>query len=1204
MKAPLPKFLLLAFLLPAPWLAAENSLTANSSDGAGSYNYDTAEYQVTRINDNGINVGRQGPAGLFAQAAVFPFQLPDFGDDPSPFSNAEFVFYLNVATNSPPDVDLYALPPRNEPGLLPSAPSASDTGDFYMGGFNGWPTDDATPGVVKIQDAIINESTPGDDFIASDSTANQALADFLNLAYDNGAGAGKWVFLRLSADSVPGGVAYYSLLSANHATSDKHPRIRYNFEGPPPPRARPFIWVSEADKPDILAKIANQPWAASLFSQLESRAADNRSSHQADRDAYSQGLPVDWELSPARYRTTTTSSSDYWKIRGASESRFNAALDAAILYYLTGEAAYAELAGDILHNTVRTLIEATPSTNADRGGWIIQNDFLLEARVTGPQLAVVYDFLYNYLQTHQVYDVQTGGMTDFAFAEAQAVFRQYYELARDRGYRSHTNWHALMATCMLNNLLALDDEAERETALDVYLVSGTQRQKSLAQDYTFFAQPGNTWPESLQYAGAVPTIRSSHMALIDRYDPSREVFANYPNFPLSLSRVSELTFPNGQLIRFGDGPRTGGREPVFDYELIYQQAVAREDTALAEAMGGRINAAIEAGNYNRSSLSGYSPLGRHNEPLKLLWAAPEIPEPAMQAGELPRSDRLPFAGITLQRNFSPLDEPDYGLMGVVGGAGFVHSHASGMSIELYGLGQVLGAKGGRSSYGSALHDNYYRTFAANNTMIVNGGSRGQGGWQDIAINTVQNVAMEPQPKAAAVSPHHSFSVSSFADNKGSLANATQQRTLALVRTSATSGFYVDFFRSQSSVTSRTATTLDGPVTDQYHDYIYRNVGELDPEVLLGGAPAQFTAQPTRFQNDIGDSYQQPGWRYFENTQVTHPGSQAMRTRFVANTGGAERCMTLHMPAVAEREVALVESPPIVDAPAPYASQNAPALVIRQIGEAWDKPFAAVYEPHFDESGGTVQNVTHLERDGVVVGVKVESLIQGVPALHYVIAHPEANQTFEDPATGFTFTGRFGIAADRGNGFISLYLGEGAAMSYRGRSITTDSGSSSQAEVRFVPSEAPDVSAHTAVTVDSGEPVELWRFEHFGSSDATGQAAPESDPDGDGYTNAEEYTLGTDPLGTDPLAPEHSPFLQVQATESARSIDFFARAAEGSGYEGLARRYTVEYSENLSAWEPLPGATSILGANQPVTIELPADTDTGFCRIRAWLDAFE
>lgn len=1075
----------LSFVFTLQASHGESFIDAGNADAAAAWDAVDQVFSVRGVNDTNVNVGRQGAGLRFHQALVIPFQLPDFGAVAAPFQNAELIFRLNSNESvSGINADLYGLPSRASSTVLPSGTSPTNRGDFFMGGFSGGSANDSAAGVVKIQDNILTpNSSVGPQ--TTNFFASAQLASYLNAAYGNGVGAGRWVFVRFSVDAVPSGANRYGISTANHATVENRPRIRYNFDPAPDPVVRPSIWVRNSEKAAILDKIANHPWAASLRNSLQSRMAANLASHQSDRDAFIRQLPVEWDRSPARYKAIPAfpewTTGGVQGVRGPTESRFNAALDCAVLYYLTGNEAYAALAGDLLHNVVRTLLPVAASTSVGNGGWIFQNDFLKEARVSGTQLPVVYDFLYGYLKVNPVYDVQSGNLVPFEHGEAQVMFRKFYQLCRDHG-QTNNNWSALMATCMLNNLLALNDEAERDTALNVYITTGGPRQDPLAKDYQNYSQAGDIWPESLQYANAVANIRATHMVLIERFDPSRNLFNSYPNLPLSLGRVSELVYPNGQLIRFGDGQRSGGSPPYFRYELIYQHALARGRSNLTSYFGPLIKKGMETGAHNRASLPDYSALGQHDELLKLLWFAPEIVEQAAEP-VLPRTDRLPFAGITLQRNPSPLDG-SHGLMSFVGGGGFVHSHASGMSMELYGLGHVLGAKGGRSTYQTPIHNNYYRLFAANNTVIVNGGSRGEGGWQGISINNVQNVAMEPQASASAVSPKHSFSVSSFVDDKGSLAQGTQQRTLALVRSSPTSGFYVDVFRTRSTVTNRTATTLNGPVTNQYHDYIYRNVGNLNPEVLVNGTPASFTSQANRFQNDIGDSYKQPGWRYFENTRVTQPVNQPVRAQFVANVGGQQRCMTLHMPAVSSREIAMVESPPIVDAPSPYTNAKSPTLVIRQIGDTWDRPFVSVFEPHFGNNGGTIQNVTPLSRDGNVVGVKVDSVIGGKNASHYIISNPADNQPYTNSSAGISFSGRFGIIADMGGGEISLYLGRGSALSYRGRSISTNNGSSSQAEVRFSPGLAADVTANTAVTIVEPPAPVISMIEDQGMTPAT------------------------------------------------------------------------------------------------------------------------
>lgn len=1034
--------------------ATAAALSAAGADVIYGLNNDTdARSDATVLADTATTL-LPGSSGSPAhdRSAVLVFQLPNLGAVPSPFTSSLLRFHLSSKTGTPPNADLYGLGRRASATVLAS--------DYYGQTATADPAD-----ATLIQKNILTSSTANG--IVSTGSTSAALKNYLNAQYAGGAGAGEYVFLRLSSDSGPGGSNCYTLTSADGGAvgaPDTRPQIIYNV---PTGYTRPFIWVRDSEKAGILSKIANNAWAASVYDGMVSRVAADVSSHQSDRDTFLRGLPVeDWAAATPKFKTIPAYSES--SVRYAAEAKFNDAQDCAILYYLSGDAKYARCAGDILHNVIKTMLPVAASTSTSNGGWIFQNDLLKEARVTGPQMAIVYDFLYSWLQTNQVYDVKSAGLVNFNFEDAQSYFRRYYQLVRDHGQKE-SNWSALMATTMLNSLLALDDATERNTAIQVYLTTGTSRQASLDYDYRHYTEQGDIWPESFQYAGAVGSIRSVHMVLLERVDPNLNLFNSYPNLPLSLPRISYFRYPgNNEQISFGDGHRSGGSQPYSSYELVYQHAKQRGRTDLTTFFGSLINGGVAEGSYNRSSLRSYGSLSMRDEPLQLLWQYESLSEPSVTP-ELPRTDKLPFAGITLQRNLPASDSTTYGLMCFVGGAGHIHSHASGMSMEIFGMGEVMGAKSGTETYGTNINENYYRLFAANNTVIVNGASRGEGGWNGFGINTVQTVAMEPQPFATAVSPNFSFTTSSFDDDKGTLAEGTQQRTMAIVRTSATTGYYVDVFRSKSTVTNRTATTLNGSFTNQYHDYIYRNIGETAVDLRADGVTLPLTSQPNRFQNDIGDANDQPGWRYFTNTTVSYPTAASMKAQFVATVSGTSRYMSMHMPAVASREYAKVDSPPIVDAPSPYNTRNAPTLVVRQIGDTWDKPFATVYEPHYGSTGGTVRNVTQLVRGGIVVGVKVESAVGGKSLVQYIISNPNATETYTDSSVGLSFTGRFGIASSNGDGTVTLYLGEGSSLSYRGNSVTTVSGSNSQAEARFVPGVAPVVTANTAVNAIAAPP---------------------------------------------------------------------------------------------------------------------------------------
>ena len=227
-------------LLPSPPLAvlvlclicpvhAESFLNASTADAAAAYEDGPDTFSRQRATETNILAGRQGTGGAFHQAVVFPFQLPDFGAVPQPFTNAEFIFRLAGKDSvSGFNLDLYGLPSRTSSGVLPSPPSTTNRGDFFMGGFLGGPANDNASGVVKIQDNIATPTTSAGTVQTNIAGASQ-LATFLNAQYNNGAGAGRWIFLRLSTDAVPGGASRYNIATAEQSTPENRPRIRYNF---------------------------------------------------------------------------------------------------------------------------------------------------------------------------------------------------------------------------------------------------------------------------------------------------------------------------------------------------------------------------------------------------------------------------------------------------------------------------------------------------------------------------------------------------------------------------------------------------------------------------------------------------------------------------------------------------------------------------------------------------------------------------------------------------------------------------------------------------------------------------------------------------------------------------------------------------------------------------------------------------------------
>ena len=788
------------------------------------------------------------------------------------------------------------------------------------------------------------------------------------------------------------------------------------------PADRPTIWVQASDRAAILKKIEDYPWAASLYAELKSRADATVAEHQANVETFLRGLPLKGG-DAIHYPTIDyiTNSSTESAVRYPVMDYLQRGIECGVVYYLTGEDAYAQCGADILTAIVGAIAQLTPSTSVGNGGWVFQADHLKEARVFGAQIPVLYDFVAPFIAAdHPVYDLRTQAPGDFPADLAQKVFRTYCDLAIEHGH-SGSNWTVLESSSLVQNALALEDAVEQAAKLEYFLSKNTTRQDPLpviAQAY----EESSIWPESLQYSRDVGGFSTILMTLLQRREPALDLFAKYAKIPGSLARENYLRYPNDEYVLFGDGHRTFG-VPYFDYEVAYVLAELGGDLELRNFFGALINRGIEEGAYHRGVLPARSGGATvYFTPLRLLWLSGEI-EGSEQDFSFPRTDHLPFAGIHIQRNPSEADPVKNGLMGFVGGGSFVHGHASGMNMELYGMGQVLGATGGRDSYTTDIHENYYRIFASHNTVIVNGKSGGKGDWAGLGINRVETVAMEPAPFAEAVSPHHSFTTTSFLDNKQSGTDAEQERTLALIRTSPTSGYYVDVFRSRSTL------------PDSFHDYVYHNIGDSLSLFDYRGLPLSPASDPDRFAASAAlpwvgnNTARNPGWHWFESVKTTPPISNTIKGVFNILRLVPRIEMHVTMPAVASREYTTAMAPASFEAPGSYAILKTPTLVVRQAGDAWAQPFVSVFEPSALDLE-TIEEVTTLQKDGAFVGLKIVSRPPAGALTQYLILQENADDVFVDAALGLEMTGRFGVVTLNAEGaLVSLYLGDGQRLAW-------------------------------------------------------------------------------------------------------------------------------------------------------------------------------
>ena len=800
--------------------------------------------------------------------------------------------------------------------------------------------------------------------------------------------------------------------------------------------SRPSIWVTQAERPAILKKIDENAWARDLYTALKTRTDEAAPGTLAERRARILDMPLVPSNKPGsalilmtftRHPDGPSAKGTKWGFAAEESTRtlkgLQDAVDCGVLYYLTDDENYAICAADMLHlfvSTFKTL--STPEEEDFNSGWLYP-DHLLEARIVGAQVPIVYDLIHDYLaKGGQVYDASSNQLQSFNMEDAQFVFRTYADLALNRGLYD-SNWPVLESPSLVHNILALEDPQERAKLLEHVLENDTWRQPSLKTLNRKFTAPGDIWPESVSYSKHVSGLMIYTLTLLDRTSQGLDLGRKYPNILGSYDTFYDIQYPNGEYPAFGDSSRRLQTD-YMTYEIALYLMQMNDNAAAQQKIKDILSSSIAGNHYDRSALPrrtyGAAP---YFDPLKLLWSTPDLAgaNSVDLAPPRPQTLYLGHAGIAIQRNeHTSMPERD-GLMAVLGGAAYIHGHASGIDLELYGRGSVLGVESGKGGYATDLHENYYRLFAGHNTVISNGASAAMGEWVNLGTDTAKIAAVEPAPRTEPVSAKYSFTTLQFHDQFNLVAPADHERTVAIVRLNDTHGYYLDVFRAKSDN------------ADQFHDYLYRNIADTF-FVVSNGEDLAFTSDPDRYADKFDQvwarnkSFIHPGWRFFTNVQSTKATDAPVTAEFIANSLGDHPArMRAIFPAGLPVEITRVTAPPSTAAQPPYDKKTLPALVLRHQGEAWSNPFVAVFEP----GGGTsaVQTVERLMQDGRFKGVRVKSKVDEREFVQFIIAQ-EAGETFAHDALPLKFDGRFGILtlSDTGE-VVDAYIGEGRALSF-------------------------------------------------------------------------------------------------------------------------------------------------------------------------------
>ncbi len=710
-----------------------------------------------------------------------------------------------------------------------------------------------------------------------------------------------------------------------------------------------------------------------------------------DPDGYGYKMPAVDDLLPFDTRDTMylrssgPSGKCDWVDPGSLIGSINGMINelaykAAFIYWLHGEDDYGQFAEDVLLQWGRGAQYNEPVEGSQALGYLT---FQTLNDASYRSLPIVYDLIYSRIDNKKE-DIQN----------LQIAFEKLARIQLERGY-SGNNWYAAEMPTMLFAGLALENGQQREDYMNYFLQedfgSDNIGQKSLLHTVKHWFSSEGHWKEPSAYHN-YPVVNIMLAAMAAEKN-GIAVFSQFPELFKASYVMTKFVFPNGKAPGFGDNHSRVSQSTTL-LELALAMAV-KYDHPDKDRIAYELTKQIDRG-YDRSE-SGIP---------GLMYYEGAIPPIAAEPEPYPVSNTLEFAGCFVQKLG---DDPDHGLMYVVEGATYNHNHANGIAMELYGEGLVLGADPGADvNYETDLHREYYSMYAAHNTVIAAGRSGPTGPGFTKPMGKIHLRTIEPSLRQPGVSDRCAFSVVEYTEPS---TGTQQDRLMAIVRTSDTTGYYLDIFRSANR---------------EKNEYLYHNIGH---RMLIRTSEGNtILLKPS---NELIEDFNTfgPGYKYFTDKVETGEYEGNVLTTFILNEADDMVWMNVHSLGNERREYFSVMAPRSHTAPDPYDQLPTPTLVIRQTGEAWTRPFVNVFEPSRDH--GIHYNVRTVDYNQPYVGkegllsIRVQNDLGGLESTQHIFKGDDSSDQMRVEDVGFQ--GVFGIASTIDGATDYLYIGEGVAI---------------------------------------------------------------------------------------------------------------------------------------------------------------------------------
>ena len=635
-------------------------------------------------------------------------------------------------------------------------------------------------------------------------------------------------------------------------------------------------------------------------------------------------------------------------IAGVNRYIIGIARDAARIYAATGDMRYGQMAAKVFDVYMKGIAYRNVPIDLNHGHQ--------QTLVGMTTFEVIHEDAINELT--QMYPLIKNLVKDDQ-AVIEAGFKKWAENIIANGV-PHNNWNLFQADFIVKIALVLQDNQAyadgkgKQYYLDYIVNQNSIRQWSMNKLIDFgFDSKSKTWYESPGYSTTVLSSICDFANMLDE-KAGIDLFKQRPILTEAVKTSAEYLFPNRMIAGFGDTHpgylNTGGIDQVLKY------ATRHKNKNLISEM-----------NLLKNAVAPKAPISEIEAYTSTLFYAPNVSWMAMRSGMDKQHDLMASINASLGN----------------------HQHANGISLELYGKGYVLGPDAGigRTLYSGLDYLEYYSQMPAHNTVVVDGVSSYPVMMSQHAFKVVASYpeVSKEQPASKKLS-EKKLSIQKDSELKDKITYATvsfiepetqaqQQRTTAIVKTSAKGGYYIDVFRSKKK---------EGG--DKTHDYFYHNLGQ-EMKVMDAASGLSLDMKRTEELAFAGGHLYAYSYIYdkksakMQNSVKTQFVTKILDDKVVEAMGGQrEITMTMWMKKDENRTIFQALSPVNLEYERmpnqPYKVDEQPVLtfVARQKGEAWNHPFVCVYEPSSDTEPGDIASVdffTPSEPSAVGIIVKLK-----------------------------------------------------------------------------------------------------------------------------------------------------------------------------------------------------------------------------------------